>query len=172
MGFAEEAAEDFDAAVQQLRAASDAGEQRRAIKAILDEVYRLREHRWRQLGATVDAYQLVARQHPAGRTVEGLSALRTVPTHSVAELVAVIPEMRPLYPAENLFPSQNLYPGGNLTWLETGSMRAAPSVLTRSATSSQDTSPYYDSDVAGRPVFQTTADARFWLLTETHLGPL
>ncbi len=149
----------------------DHGRRRRAIKVILDEVYRLREHRWRQVGS-IDAYQLLARQHRAGRTVEGLSAVRTVPAHFVAELVAVIPEMQALYPSEDLFPSQDLHPGSNLTWLGTGAMSTAPSVLTRTATSAQDTSPYYDSDVAGRPFFRTLEDARSWLVTDVHLGSL
>jgi hypothetical protein len=171
VGFAEEAAEDFDASVDQLRAAIDHGGRRRAIKAILEEVYRLREHRVRQVGS-IDAYQLMARQHRAGRTVEGLSAVRTVPAHFVAELVTVIPEMRALYPSEDLFPSEDLYPGSNLKWLETGAMSTAPSVLTRTATSERDTSPYYDSDVAGRPVYQTMEDARSWLVTDVYLGSL
>lgn len=171
MGFAEEAAEDFDVAVDQLRAAIDHGGQRRSTKVILDEVYRLREHRWRQVGS-IDAYQLLARQHRAGRTVEGLSAVRAVPAHFVAELVSVIPKRQALYPSEDLYPSQDLYPGSNLMWLPTGAMSRAPTVLTRHATSSRDTSPYYDSDVAGRPVFQTLEDARSWLVTDVHLGSL
>ena len=171
MMFADEAAEDFDIAVDQLRAANDPGARRRAIKAILDEVYRLREHRWQQVG-NVDAYQLLARQHRAGRTVEGLSAVRAVPAHFVAQLVSVIPEMQPVYPSDDLFPSEDLKPGLNLTWLRTVAMSSAPAVLTRSATSARDTSPYYGSDVAGRPVFQTLDDARSWLVTDTYLGPL
>ena len=125
----------------------------------------------RQVGS-IDAYQLMARQHRAGRTVEGLSAVRTVPAHFVAELVIVIPEMQALNPSDDLFPSEDLYPGSNLTWLETGAMSTAPSVLTGPATSGRDTSPNYDSDVAGRPVFQTTEQARSWLVTDAYLGSL
>src|SRR4051794_17231223 len=119
-----------------------------------------------------DAYLQVARADGMGRMVEGLSALRTVPTHSVAELVQVLPEPRPLYPHEGLYPSEDLYAGKNLTWVPTAEMGEAPEALTRTSTGNKDTSPFYDSDLAGQAVLPSLASARLWLITDQFLGPL
>jgi hypothetical protein len=169
--FAQTLMSDFDAATERLLASTPGTDEfRRALKEQLNEVYAVQQHRCNQIEKR--GYLSLALTVPGGRVTQGLIALRAVPVHEVASLARVLPVPSPLYPGESLFPSADLYPGSVLTWLGTDHMVDAPDRLARPGSGPEDGAPCYRTDVAGRPVRQTLADARAWLFTGAGLPSL
>ena len=106
MSFVEETVADLDHALADLRAAGeDEVRQRRALKATLDDLYRLRAYREEST-----AYYGRADHCDPGKITEGITFLRGVLTHHITKPVA--PETRLLYPGPKTFPGPDTFPEG------------------------------------------------------------
>lgn len=153
---------DFDAAFDRLvQAAGDEAEQRRALDAALDMLYRLREHLKSTMQPaapnTRNPYYALAGASSDGRTTEGVVALRGFRTHSVALPVAPKPE--PLLPG-SFFPGEHTYPGANLTWVELPAKAVAEAKLKPLTAGAL---ARYRADVQGQMVLYTLKNARGFL---------
>jgi hypothetical protein len=157
-----ETVDDLNVAFEDLRGGGDAAQQRRALKATLDNLYRVREHR-REAGG----YFARSDSCDSGRVTEGITYLRGVLTHHVAKPVA--PERQPLYPGENLYPSEDLFPGSNLTWLSANDVLKVHPPTTKRDHVLFD---FYRSHVGDRMVLPTLRAARDFLVNDPKLGPL
>ena len=157
-----ETVEDLDVTFEELRGGGDEGQQRRALKATLDNLYRLREHR-RQAGN----YYARSDSWDAGKVTEGITYLRGVLTHHLTKPVA--PRNEPLYPGEGVFPGQDLFPGSNLTWLSADDVL---SIHPPDPKRGHVLFDFYRSHVGDQMVLPTVRTARDFLVNDPQLGPL
>jgi hypothetical protein len=164
VSYVQETVEDLNVAFGNLQGAGGHQTlQRRALKATLDNLYRLRAHR-----AEAQTYLRRSDSCDAGRITEGITYLRGVLTHHITKPVA--PENQPLYPGDDVYPSEDLFPGTNLTWLDASDvfrMQPQPAGGQRKVQAE-----FYRSHVGGRLVLPTIRVAREFLINDSHLGPL
>jgi hypothetical protein len=114
-----ETAEDLRAAFDDLRAAGgEEPRQRRALKAILNELHRVQEYRCGHDKVNKRAYFAHAESCDPGKVTLGIVFLRGVLIHHVIKQVR--PTKQPLNPSEDLSPSEDLNPGSNSRHLLVG----------------------------------------------------
>lgn len=146
---------DFDAAVDDLRAAgSDADKARRAIRAALDHLYSLQA----QLESTHADYWTKVENDSDGQVCAGLTFIRGRAVHRLvrAHQYAI------LVPSEHLAPSKDLFPGFNWQWME---WSALDPLLPADGKGNQlqrdnDRRRYVKAQVEDRIVLQTLHEAR------------
>lgn len=158
-----ETVDDLDFHFADLReAGGDEARQRRALKATLDNLYRLREHRREKSG-----YFARSDSCDPGKITEGITYLRGILTHHITKAVA--PQRQPLYLSENLYPSEDLFPGSNLTWLGADDVLAMHPPTTKR---DHVLFAFYRSHVGDRMVLPILRAARDFLVTDPQLGTL
>lgn len=163
MSYLQETVEDLNIAFEDLRAAGDDAIQRRALKATLDNLYRIRAHRLQ----TPDYYEH-SDSCDDGKITEGITYLRGILTHHLTKQVA--PLKQPLFPGASVYPSEDLFPGSNLTWLEAAEvLKECPPPKKGCGKKQAD---FYRSHVGGQMVLPTIRAARHFLLNDQKLGPL
>jgi hypothetical protein len=163
----DETVEDVRAAFDTLRAAGSAQpQQRRALRAVLNELYRLQEYR---LGyvvpddrgrANAGPYFARAASCDPGRTILGILYLRGVLTHHLTKPVE--PSTEPLYPSATLYPGENVHPGQNLTWISGPELQAVHTPQDRYARHES----YYIGHVGNHLVLPTIQQAIEFLTTD------
>ncbi|MHA6797538.1 hypothetical protein ACVGVM_29120 (plasmid) [Pseudonocardia bannensis] len=123
MGVLAETADDLRAAFEQLRNAGGVEPQhRRALKSVLDELYRAREFREGRSKVNRPHYTQRVDACVAGKITQGIVFLRGVLTHHLIKEVEPIPQL--LYPGPDLYPSQDLFPDANFTWISAAEVKA------------------------------------------------
>lgn len=152
----DDAFDDFDHEFERLVAAPmSSAEQRRALNASLDWLYRLREHLKSELGAK--AYYALADSSDDGRVTEGVIGLRGIQTHSLAQPLA--PKHEPLYPGADTFPGNYTFAGSNLTWIDPDTVKGQLDMSKIKA----DSLDRYRKHAQGKMVLYTLDDARQFL---------
>jgi hypothetical protein len=155
----DETVEDLRDAFEQLRAAgaSEPGH-RRALKAVLNELYRVQAYRLGREDAHSTAYYSHAEACDAGKITLGIVFLRGVLTHHLVKQVK--PTLKPLYPSPNLYPSEDLYTT-NFVWISGDDLKKVYAPKRHSPNLG-----YYETHVGGRMVLPTIRQAINFLLTD------
>ncbi len=163
----DETTEDLHAAFDDLRAASgEHPRHRRALKAVLNELYRVQEYRRGRTKFSRTTYYTHAKSCDTGKVTLGVVFLRGVLTHHLIKQVQ--PTRQPLYPSQDLYPSEYLYPGSNFVWISgTDLLR----VHTPDPGHKKDL-PYYESHVGGQLMLPTIKQAIDFLLTDPIVAEL
>jgi hypothetical protein len=157
----DDTAEDLHAAFDDLRAAGgEEPRQRRALKAVLDELYRVQEYRCGRDKVNKQAYFAHAESCDPGKVTLGIVFLRGVLTHHVIKQVR--PTKQPLYPSEDLFPSEDLSPASNFVWISGTDLLKVHTPEPQFA----NAQPYYDSHVGGQLMLPTIRQAMDLLLAD------
>lgn len=153
---ADRAFEEFDHEFNRLlHAPSGDVEHRSALSAVLNALYRLREHLRSTLGN--DVYFALADESGDGRTAEGVVGLRGMHVHALAQPLA--PQHAPLYPGLSTYPGAYTFPGSNLTWIDPDE---ASGELDMSRIDARSLARYRDGAM-GKMVLYTLSDARRFL---------
>jgi hypothetical protein len=159
---------EFDETVDDLRDAFDelreAGDEqprhRRALKAILNELYRVQAYRFGRGEVNKKAYLAHAESCDPGKVTLGIVYLRGVVTHHLIKQVQ--PTSQPLHPSGDLYPSEDLYPGSNFAWISGTDLGMLHSPEPRFARSQS----HYDSHVGDQLMLPTIRQAIDFLLTD------
>jgi hypothetical protein len=156
-----ETADDLRAAFDDLRAAGgEQPRQRRALKAVLNELYQVQEYRLGRDNVNQDAYFAHAESCDPGKVTLGIVYLRGVLTHHLIKQVRSTSQ--PLHPSGDLYPSEDLYPGSNLVWISGTDLSKVHTPEPRFAKAQ----PHYDSHVGGQLMLSTIRLAINFLLTD------
>ena len=157
----DDAAEDLRAAFAELQEAKDEQpRQRRALKTVLNELYRVQEYRLGRNKVNQPAYFAHAEADDSGRVTLGIVYLRSVLTHHLVKPAS--PAMRSLFPSENLFPGNDVFPGENFEWITAAELDQVHTPDPRFAKGK----PFYDTYVGGRLTLQTIRQAIDFLLAD------
>lgn len=165
----DETEQDVRDAFEDLRMAAGAEpQQRRALKAVLNELYRLQEYRLgptkvkgkKRRRANKKAYFGHAESCDSGKVTLGVVYLRGVLTHHLTKPVQ--PVMQQLYPGETVHPGPDVYPGPNIAWISAAELKLFHKPDPEFAKSE----PYYISHVGGHLVLPTIRQAIEFLLAD------
>jgi len=157
----DETADDLRVAFEDLRTAGgDEPHHRRALKAVLNELYRVHEYRLGRDKIHSNVYYPHAKSCDVGKVTLGILYLRGVLTHHLIKQVP--PTSEPLYPSENLYPSEDLFPGANFVWISGADLNKVHTPDPQFAKSQ----PFYDSHVGGQLMLPTIRQAIDFLLAD------
>ncbi|MCA1695511.1 MAG: hypothetical protein LC749_12695 [Actinobacteria bacterium] len=163
----DDTAEDLRAAFDNLRAVGgEEPHQRRALKTVLNELYRVQEYRCGCNKVNKQPYFAHAESCDPGKITLGIVFLRGVLTQHVIKQVR--PTKQPLYPSEDLSPSDDLSSGSNFVWISGTDLLEVHTPEPQFA----NVQPYYNSHVGGQLMLPTIRQAIDFLLTDPVVGKL
>lgn len=157
----DETADDLRYAFKELQVAGTAEPRhRRALKAVLNELYRVQEYRLGRKKVHRGAYFAHAKSCDAGKVTLGVTFLRGVLTHHLIKQVQPTTQLQ--YPSEDAYPGKYRFPGTNFVWI-TGAELSSKHTPDPGFAGNQ---PYYNSHVGGQMMLPTLEQAIDFLLTD------